>query len=60
MTRFDLPSPCGKHDRAAHHLIRLARIDSQRHVQLDRLVELRERHFLCELNRFVDRIERDS
>jgi hypothetical protein len=46
----------GQYDRAANQLIGLSRIDSERHSELNRLVEFRERHFLCELNCLVDRV----
>ena len=50
----------GEHDRAAHDLIGVARIDAESHRDLDRLIELRERGALHDLERLsrLIRLER--
>ena len=50
-TRTVLPVPCGQHDRAAHHLVGVARIDAETDGDVDRLVELREARRLHQLER---------
>ena len=42
---------------AAHHLIRMARVDAEIHGDLDRLVELRLGALLDELHRLAERVE---
>src|SRR5919198_1362673 len=42
-----------EHDGAAHHLIGVTRIDAQSHRDLDRLIELRERGALDEVDRLA-------
>jgi hypothetical protein len=46
-----------QHHRAAHHLIGLARIDAERHVEFDRFIEFRIGDLLGQLDRFRNRIE---
>ena len=46
--------PCGRTTRAAHHLVGVPRIDTEAHGHLDRLVELRERVLLGELDRLAE------
>ena len=52
-TRTVLPVPCGQDDRAAHDLVGVPRIDAEPDGDLDRLVELRERGLLHELERLA-------
>ena len=51
-----LAEAVGQDDRAAHHLVRVLRIDAQPHRQLHRLVELGELHLLQQRNRLLDRV----
>src|SRR4029077_21124043 len=48
-----LAGAVGQHDRPAHHLLRVARVDTQPDVRLHRGVELRDRrvadHLTCDL-----------
>jgi hypothetical protein len=55
-TRTFFPVPAGQHDRAAHRLVGFLRIDAEIDRKVDRLVELGDRRFLDELQRFVNRI----
>ena len=50
-----LPGAGGQHDRAAHRLVRLLRVDAEVDGDVDRLVELRDGGVLDELQRVVDR-----
>ena len=43
-------------DRAADHLVRMLRIDSEEHRDVHRFVELRELHVSDELHRFAERV----
>jgi hypothetical protein len=43
-----------QHDGAAHHLIRMFRIDTQPQADFDGLVELGELHLLNQRYRFFD------
>src|SRR6185295_20405813 len=46
----------GQHDRAAHRLVALLRVDAEVHRNVDRLVELGGRRLLDELDRLDRRI----
>ena len=52
-----LASAVGKVHRAAHHLIRLTRVDAETHHDLDGLVELGRSHFLDQLHRRLGRVQ---
>ncbi len=52
-TRTDFPVPAGQHDRAAHELVGVARIDAETHRHLDGLVELGEGRLLDDLERLA-------
>ena len=51
-----LAEPVRQHDRAAHHLVGVLRIDAEPQRQLDGLVELRELDFLHERDGLFDRV----
>ena len=49
-----LAEPVGQDDRAAHHLVRMLRIDAEPQGHFHRLVELGELHLLNQGNRLLD------
>src|SRR6185503_9528847 len=49
-----LAEPVGQDDRAAHHLVRMLRIDAEAQGHFHRLVELGELHLLNQGNRLLD------
>ena len=51
-----LAEPVRQHHRTANHLVRVLRIDTQAHRDLDGLVELRELHLLHEGNGIFVRV----
>ena len=55
-TRTFLPGARRQHDRAAHGLVGLLRVDAEVDRDVDRFVELGDRGFLDELQRLVDRV----